>query len=219
MFLEEAQDYIDALEDGLLGLDNRADDFKQRLDAILRAAHSLKGGAAMMQFDVLSQTTHRLEDVFKLLKSSKPSIDTNLQRALLSGVGLVRQITDLSRQGKTVDRNWSEGNAEPIFSQLEQLLETIEVSEAEAEEEEETDLVVLMFETEVESYLTELESKLVETTPIQADDLLAVASDLSDIGLMLDLENFVLLNQSIAAQIEVEPDRSAEIAHLALTVW
>ena len=38
------------------------------LDRAMRAAHSLKGGAAMMGFTPLSQIAHRLEDFLKILR-------------------------------------------------------------------------------------------------------------------------------------------------------
>jgi len=35
------------------------------MDAVLRAAHSIKGGAAMMGFQTLSHLAHRFEDFSK----------------------------------------------------------------------------------------------------------------------------------------------------------
>jgi len=36
------------------------------MDAVLRAAHSIKGGAAMMGFQTLSHLAHRFEDFFSI---------------------------------------------------------------------------------------------------------------------------------------------------------
>jgi len=36
-----------------------------QMDAVLRAAHSIKGGAAMMGFQTLSHLAHRFEDFSK----------------------------------------------------------------------------------------------------------------------------------------------------------
>jgi chemotaxis protein histidine kinase CheA/CheY-like chemotaxis protein len=218
MFLEEAQDYIDAIEDGLLELNNsQVTNSRQHLDAVLRAAHSLKGGAAMMQFDALSQTAHRLEDSFKVMKSSKPIVEKDLELLLLRSVGLLRQISTMNRMGETVDRTWVEKNSVPIFTQLEQFLASAVPSE-EVDTEEEANLTVLMFETEVENYLTDLETKLQDNS-IQADDLQAIASDLSDIGQMLELDSFVSLSQTIIDRLQAEPDRGDEIARMAVKTW
>ena len=69
-FLEEATEYLNTIESGILGLATTQVN-NQRMDAVLRAAHSIKGGAAMMGFQTLSQIAHRLEDFFKVLKNNK----------------------------------------------------------------------------------------------------------------------------------------------------
>ncbi|HEY9806464.1 MAG TPA: Hpt domain-containing protein, partial [Candidatus Obscuribacterales bacterium] len=48
-FLEEAQEYLNKIESTLLGTATHPID-RAQMDAALRAAHSIKGGAAMMQF-------------------------------------------------------------------------------------------------------------------------------------------------------------------------
>jgi chemosensory pili system protein ChpA (sensor histidine kinase/response regulator) len=53
---------------------------------LLRAAHSIKGGAAMMGFETLSELAHRLEDLFKVLKKQKPSTDDELESLLLDAI-------------------------------------------------------------------------------------------------------------------------------------
>jgi chemosensory pili system protein ChpA (sensor histidine kinase/response regulator) len=63
-FLEEATEYLNTIESGMLGLASAQAD-NQRMDAVLRAAHSIKGGAAMMGFQTLSHLAHRLEDFLK----------------------------------------------------------------------------------------------------------------------------------------------------------
>ena len=52
-FLDEAEEYFDLMESNLLGLADTAID-PQRVDLVLRAAHSIKGGAAMMSLNTLS---------------------------------------------------------------------------------------------------------------------------------------------------------------------
>ena len=66
-FLDEAEEYFDNMETNLLGLADTVVDI-QKIDIILRAAHSIKGGAAMMGFGNLSKIAHRLEDFLKILR-------------------------------------------------------------------------------------------------------------------------------------------------------
>jgi len=61
-FFEEAQELLAEMERLLLALDVEAPDAEQ-LNAIFRAAHSIKGGAATFGFTVLRDTTHHLENL------------------------------------------------------------------------------------------------------------------------------------------------------------
>ncbi|MDH2293935.1 chemotaxis protein CheA [Cobetia sp. 1AS1] len=61
-FFEEAQELLAEMERLLLALDVEAPDAEQ-LNAIFRAAHSIKGGAATFGFTALQDTTHHLENL------------------------------------------------------------------------------------------------------------------------------------------------------------
>lgn len=61
-FFEEAEELLDDMERHLLALDLDEPDSEQ-LNAIFRAAHSIKGGAGAFGFSILQQTTHILENL------------------------------------------------------------------------------------------------------------------------------------------------------------
>lgn len=61
-FFEEADELLAEMEILLLGLDLGAPDI-EHLNAIFRAAHSIKGGAATFGFTALTETTHLLENL------------------------------------------------------------------------------------------------------------------------------------------------------------
>ena len=67
-FLEEATDYLNILEGILLGIDSSNCMELEKINAAMRAAHSIKGGAAMMGFSVSS--SREFFSVFKTLKAS-----------------------------------------------------------------------------------------------------------------------------------------------------
>ena len=96
-------------------LSNRID--LEKINAALRAAHSIKGGAAMMGFQILSDLAHRLEDSFKVLKTRKSSLefDTHLQSLLLSGVDWLRQIVQLLTEGNAIEEQWLGNFCYPNF--------------------------------------------------------------------------------------------------------
>ena len=61
-FFDEAEELLAEMEHLLLALDVSAPDNEQ-LNAIFRAAHSIKGGAATFGFTALTETTHLLENL------------------------------------------------------------------------------------------------------------------------------------------------------------
>ena len=98
-FLDEAEEYFDRMESSLLGLADTAVD-PQKVDPILRSAHSIKGGAAMMSFNILSQVAHRIEDFLKILRVryAADSIDVEVETLLLQSVDSLRHLASLNRQ-------------------------------------------------------------------------------------------------------------------------
>ncbi|MBE9145139.1 hybrid sensor histidine kinase/response regulator [Planktothrix mougeotii] len=69
-FIEEAKDHLNTIEQGLLNLQTTVED-PELLNEVFRAAHSVKGGAAMLGLNSIQQTAHRLEDSFKILKENR----------------------------------------------------------------------------------------------------------------------------------------------------
>ncbi len=65
-FIEEAKEHLNTIYQGLLNLQNTIDD-RYELDAISRAIHSLKGGAAMLGFTTMQNIVSRLEKYLKFL--------------------------------------------------------------------------------------------------------------------------------------------------------
>ena len=61
-FFEEADELLAEMESHLLELDVDNPDV-ERLNAIFRAAHSIKGGAGTFGFEALQRTTHLLENL------------------------------------------------------------------------------------------------------------------------------------------------------------
>jgi two-component system, chemotaxis family, sensor histidine kinase and response regulator PixL len=224
-FLEEATDYLNTLEGVLLEIDttNRID--LDKINAALRAAHSIKGGAGMMGFRSLSDLSHRLEDSFKVLKTKKNSleIDTQLQSLLLSGVDWLRQIVELLAEGNVVEDAWLATFCYPIFDELHDRLGDPAPEDASSmlSPEDGQDVIPLLFATEVEECLQRLESILADSEqPGLHEEVVIMAAELGGLGEMLQLAAFTKLCESVTQHLEtVSSDRIPEIAQLALQAW
>lgn len=224
-FLEEATDYLNTLEGVLLELEGSRSISPEKINAALRAAHSIKGGAAMMGFRALSDLAHRLEDSFKVLKTRKNSLetDTDLQSLLLTAVDWLRQIAELEKEGSSIDEQWLATFCYPVFDELHQRLgdPTPEDANSILAPEDGQDILPLLFETEVEGCLQRLEGVLADTShPCLREEVSIMAAELGGLGEMLQLKPFSQLCESVSRYLEAASDEQIpSIARAALSAW
>jgi chemotaxis protein histidine kinase CheA/ActR/RegA family two-component response regulator len=126
-FIEEARDHLNTIEQGLLNLQSTLND-PEMINEVFRAAHSIKGGAAMLGLTSIQHTSHRLEDYFKILKDHPVQIDQKLE-SLFLGVSdtlkaLLEHLTGpFGLTEDAVDTLMSE--TEPVFQWLHEHLEML----------------------------------------------------------------------------------------------
>ena len=98
VFLTEAEEKLAALEDALLGMENRpADD--ETLHRVFRAAHTVKGGAAMVGLDPVAAFAHALEDVLERVRDRSLAITPQLVTLTLEAVDALRGMTAVVASG------------------------------------------------------------------------------------------------------------------------
>jgi two-component system, chemotaxis family, sensor histidine kinase and response regulator PixL len=223
-FLEEAQDYVDQIETGLLGV-GRGEVKGKQLDAVMRAAHSIKGGAAMMSFMKLSAIGHRLEDSLKVLRYGQKSeeVDARLEQDLLAVVDRVRKVIDYHRQGAEIPAAWLTAEVDPLLERLHDRLGEPQAADdgffADDEGEEE-DIVVYLFETEVDAALQHLEEILADPNHSNLHSELEITTEtLNGLAEMIELPAMASLCQDIGQKLVAAPDQFVEIAQLAVAAW
>jgi chemosensory pili system protein ChpA (sensor histidine kinase/response regulator) len=222
-FLEEAQEYLDTIESVLLGLSSSHID-GQQMDAVLRAAHSVKGGAGMMGYQTLSQLAHRMEDSFKVMKVQRNSleVDADLESLLLGAVDRLRQVLTANRQGTDLDEQWLATVGNPVFEKLHERLGDPVADDAASMlgSEDGTNVVALLFETEVDGCLNRLEAVLADPqAPCLEEELSIMAQELGGLGEMLQLPAFTQLCESVLQHLETAPLQVRETAQLSLNAW
>jgi chemotaxis protein histidine kinase CheA/CheY-like chemotaxis protein len=92
-FIEEAKEHLATLEHGLLNLQAVVDD-TELMNEVFRAAHSIKGGAAMLGIHSMQHVSHRLEDYFKILKDHPVKVDQRLEALFLRGFDALNLLTE-----------------------------------------------------------------------------------------------------------------------------
>lgn len=123
---EDAPEYLQMLADGYQ--DRQHPDF----NALLRAAHSLKGGAGLASLDSLQQLAHKLEDVLVALQQS------NLNEEELAWALVEKSIDEIGyviSQARTVEGAFADPE---LIVALEALVDS-DIKSSEATEDKDTD--------------------------------------------------------------------------------
>lgn len=90
MFLYEADTLLEQLDEILLGAEDAHEFSDDAINEIFRIMHTIKGSAAMMQFNSIMETAHKIEDLFYYIRENG-SIDEKFNEGLIS---LVFKCTD-----------------------------------------------------------------------------------------------------------------------------
>ncbi|GAB4378784.1 MAG: hypothetical protein Kow00121_31420 [Elainellaceae cyanobacterium] len=124
-FIEEAKDHLNTIEQGLVNLQATIED-SEMVHEVFRAAHSVKGGAAMLGLNSIQHTAHRLEDYFKVLKECpQVRVDQKLETLFLRAYDTLQELVEQLQGpfGLTDDKAQEAMAAvEPVFDELNQHL-------------------------------------------------------------------------------------------------
>ena len=97
-FFEEADELLAEMEQLFLGLDLEAPD-GEHLNAVFRAAHSIKGGAATFGFAALTDTTHLLENLLDRARHGELKLNTKMMDAFLETKDVLQKQLSAYRAG------------------------------------------------------------------------------------------------------------------------
>lgn len=101
-FFDEADELLADMERNLLALDLASPD-REVLNAIFRAAHSIKGGAGTFGFTVLQQTMHILENLLDDVRSDKLRITEEIRSLFLEGKDIMQDQLDAYKSSTEPD--------------------------------------------------------------------------------------------------------------------
>ncbi|OEZ57514.1 hybrid sensor histidine kinase/response regulator [Duganella sp. HH105] len=117
LFRMEADSQTQILTDGLLAMERLKDD-ASAVESMMRAAHSIKGAAAIVGLEVVVQLAHGMEDAFIAAQHGKLALTPNRVDVLLAGVDLILQLSRLQDSG--VD-TWLAANSALIRKTLDSI--------------------------------------------------------------------------------------------------
>ena len=102
IFSAESEENLREMELGYVQLESTPDD-AETLQAIFRAAHTIKGNAASLGFPALARFAHGVEDVLDQLRTGATALTTPLATLLLRTVDVFRFLIDGAVAGTSED--------------------------------------------------------------------------------------------------------------------
>lgn len=196
-FIEEAKEHLDTIEQGLLNLQGVVEE-PEMLNEVFRAAHSVKGGAAMLGFQSIQQIAHWLEDYFKVLKEHPIKVDQTLESLFLQGFDPLRVLLEQLEEPDGLNQDVANNiirEVEPVFAGLQthltvlvnQVDETV-LDKSEISSQQEENALFLVFQRDVPARLRDMLQlfKQVEQ-PDSRQQLQALCQDLARMGEQFEL--------------------------------
>jgi two-component system chemotaxis sensor kinase CheA len=104
VFFDEADELLAEMEKLLLALDVTAPD-SEDLNAIFRAAHSIKGGAATFGFTDITEVTHMLESLLDRIRKGEMGLTPEHVDAFLVAKDVLTMQMDGHHHGSSVDQD------------------------------------------------------------------------------------------------------------------
>lgn len=102
LFLEEAEEQLQRLDDGLLSLENEPANL-EIIKEIFRAAHTLKGSSATVGLTEIANLTHAMENLLDGLRNGEAVVTTECVDVLLCGTDALRKLVGQVGRGEPMD--------------------------------------------------------------------------------------------------------------------
>lgn len=99
LFLEEAEEELQILDEGFLLLEREGDN-PELLNRVFRAVHTLKGSAATMGYERLATLAHEVESILDAIRQGKERVSRELVDLLLNCLDALRSLKEEAREGQ-----------------------------------------------------------------------------------------------------------------------
>jgi two-component system chemotaxis sensor kinase CheA len=116
-FFAESRELLDDMEAALLGI-HQSEDHAETVNAIFRAAHTIKGSAGLFGLDPLVAFTHVAESVLDEVRDGRVNVDDTLVSLLLACADHLRALVDAAEADPADPDAELISRGEPLLAQL-----------------------------------------------------------------------------------------------------
>jgi two-component system, chemotaxis family, sensor histidine kinase and response regulator PixL len=198
-----------------LGTDRSA----TKVHNLLRAAHSIKGGAASLGLEAIENLAHQLEDIFRVLDRPELPFDRELELLLFELYDRLNQLITAQIEGETLAPSFHP-STQTILTNLDEKIGHF-VKEGRQSPEDRlfsVDLVRSIFEIDVAESLVRLNQILSDPTSsqIMVGEFRAQAEVFTGIAILTNKPSFGSSAHDTIAALDLDPDCAPEICGAAL---
>lgn len=211
MFFDESAEYLQLLNENVLLLEENPDD-EEIINAVFRAAHSVKGMSATMGFSKLTDLTHKVENILARVRNDELQINETIIDLLFSGLDFIKTLVDdIKNQGEEVT------DVSDYLVELDKCLSDKIMEVEELSTDNGSDKYIIQ--------VTEEEEKNILNKMSNDDRVYIVETTLADDCLLKNVRGYMILKkaqemgylvQSIPTQKEIEDEDFGLIIQLVL---
>lgn len=212
-FIEEAKEHLQTIESGLLDLQSIMGN-QEAVNEIFRAAHSIKGGAAMLGFSSIQHVAHNFEDYFKVMRENNDfQVDQHLQTLFLQAFDKLQELVELLQSPYGLTKDAVDGimaGSDQIFANLKEHLQNLvsgaesapKAAAAPSEPKIDTRAMLGVFQSEVPMKLRNmLELFKQPDSPKSRQNLGNICTQLQEMGDRFGLVPWSVMIQSVRAAV------------------
>ena len=221
-FLEEAPELLRTIEEEIFAINEgevEIEDRPLRVNSLMRAAHTLKGGAANVGLETIKTVAHSMEDVFKALYNPELEIDTETKRLIYESFECLREPLTAEFSQVPIDRDAILDRAAAVFAQLQEIFGDYLTDQDAFPTSEELglDVVESFFEAVIPERLQELATAIAGGDNAQISETLRTQAEIfMGLAESLGLPGFGEVAQTIIMALDNNSDRALEIAKAAM---
>ncbi len=190
-----------------------------KVNNLLRAAHSIKGGAASLGLEQIADLAHQIEDIFRVLNHPDLPFDRHLEQLLFQVYDCLDRLVTAELDGETLAPELHT-NTQIVLANLDEEIGHFVIAGQQVPDGflSSVDLTQSIFEVDVAQSLARLERVLLdpECTNIAVGEFRAQSEVFTGIASLTNLPGFGNLACATIAALDRHPDRAREICCFAL---
>ena len=109
-YFSEAEQMIDNLESNILAIESDPNNH-DAIDEIFRAAHTLKGNSAAVEFSEVAHFAHTMEDLLDEVRSGKVHVNGDIVDVLLNALDMIKTMLESRQNGSVYEEGVDELSA------------------------------------------------------------------------------------------------------------